>query len=142
MILAFFFITFYQNNTGSVRLCDEFDILPQSSSPNNNNKGGGGGGGGGQGAYISSPLKGMVVTGNRSSEAHQYHRCGGGESGFSPPSSSMIDHDAGWKTPTLNRFSHAMCVLYELNLANVMNAVQSDHTGPSDAIDEENRRKK
>jgi len=63
MILAFFFITFYQNNTGSVRLCDEFDILPQSSSPNNNNKGGGGGGGGGQGAYISSPLKGMVVKG-------------------------------------------------------------------------------
>jgi len=37
---------------------------------------------------------------------------------------------------------HAMCVLYELNLSNVMNAVQSDHTGPSDAIDEENRRKK
>jgi len=26
----------------------------------------------------------------RSSEAHQYHRCGGGESGFSPPSSSMM----------------------------------------------------
>ena len=72
---------------------NEFDILPQSSSPNdNNNKGGERGHGG---ADVSSPLKGMVVEGNRSSQAHQYHRRGGNESGFSPPSSSMIDHDAG-----------------------------------------------
>ena len=71
---------------------NEFDILPQSSSPNNNNKGGERGHGG---ADVSSPLKGMVVGGNRSSQAHQYHRRGGNESGFSPPSSSMIDHDAG-----------------------------------------------